>query len=179
MEEPAGVALELRPLRDTSSTSGKREMLGAALPNGVETGWRLLDGEWLAPEIAPAPVDLAGLKAALLVQIDSAAESVRALYITPGSGQAMTYLAKADEAERLMGTQHPDEADPADYPLLSAEVGITGASLADVGAVVLTAYRQWQVIGGAIERARLAAKAAIAAAENAAEARAAALVVWP
>ncbi|WP_323034512.1 hypothetical protein [Pararhodobacter sp.] len=150
------------------------------VPAEVRAGWRLVDDVWLAPEPVAEPepvlVDLAALKADLTAQIDSAAEAERARYITPGSGQAMTYLAKAGEAERLAQDADPD---PANYPLLSAEIGITGDTLADVGAVVLTAYTQWQQIGGAIERARLAGKAAVMAAVDEAGARAAAQVVWP
>ncbi|MFG1454755.1 hypothetical protein V5F44_21295, partial [Xanthobacter sp. V2C-8] len=93
-----------------------------------------------------------------------------------GAGQAMTYQTKAAEAIALAADASPD---PAAYPLLSAEIGITASDLAGVGAVVRAAYGAWQVIGAGIERARLAGKAAVQAAEDEAEARAAAVVTWP
>lgn len=125
---------------------------------------------------AYAPPGLEQIKTHLKAQVDAAAERERARYITPGAGQAMTYQAKADEARRLAGDPSPD---PADYPLLSAEVGITAPDLASVGDVVLAAYQAWQGIGAAIEGARLGTKQAIDLAEDEAAARVAAEVVWP
>lgn len=151
------------------------EMPGATLvpAEAAHIGWHW-DGATFAPP-APEPVDLAMLKADLCAGIDAAAEAERARYITPGSGQAMTYQDKAAEAAMLAEDAAPD---PSSYPLLSAEIGITGATLTDVGAVVHAAYQQWQIIGAAIERARLGAKAAVMAAEDEAGARAAAMVAW-
>src|SRR5690606_7611681 len=98
-------------------------------------------------------------------------------YITGGSGQAMAYLQKAMEATAYLAATDPD---PADYPLLAAEVGITGETLADVAAVVDAHYQAWRVIGAAIEQARLGAKAAVDAAETAEDAQAAYdAIVWP
>ncbi|MGO4665161.1 hypothetical protein [Bosea sp. 2RAB26] len=108
------------------------------------------------------------LKRRLKSAIDAAAEAERLKYITPGAGQAMTYQPKADEARRLADDQAPD---PAGYPLLSAEVGITASTLADVGEAVMAAYQQWIQIGALIEAARLSAKQAIDAAKTADAAR--------
>ncbi|MFG1402004.1 hypothetical protein [Xanthobacter sediminis] len=144
-------------------------------PTGAAEGWVLEDGVLVPPPPA-APVNLPALKGTLCAQIDVAAEVERARYITPGAGQAMTYQAKAAEALALAADPAPD---PAAYPLLSAEVGITAPDLAGVGAVVRGAYAAWQVIGAGIERARLAGKAAVMAAEDEASARAAAAVEWP
>lgn len=134
--------------------------------------WQI-DGGVIRPY---APPKLEQIKAHLKAQVDAAAERERARYITPGAGQAMTYQAKADEARRLAGDPSPD---PADYPLLSAEVGIAAPDLASVGAVVLAAHQAWQMIGAGIEAARLGAKQAIELAEDEVGARAAAEVVWP
>ena len=116
---------------------------------------------------------LADLKATLKAKVDRQAEAERGRYITPGAGQAMTYQAKAAEAQRFV-----EAKGDGDYPLLTAEVGVTGASLDDVAAVVLGMYGQWQLIGAQIERARLTAKAAIVAAEDEAAARAV-IPDWP
>lgn len=143
----------------------------------VEAGWlRGEDGTMVPPPAPPEP-DLAAYKALVCARLDAEAEAVRARYITVGSGQAMTYMAKAAEAAAAVAEEDPE---PADYPLLSAEVGITAATLAEVAAVVLAAHRDWQVMGAAIEAARLGGKAAVMAAEDAvAAAAAAAAVSWP
>lgn len=143
-----------------------------AVERGGGVCW--VDGEW--QDYEPPGVPLLDIKAVLKAQVDAAAERERARYITPGAGQAMTYQAKADEARRLAADPSPDAAD---YPLLSAEVGITAPDLVAVGAVVLAAYQAWQVIGAAIEGARLGAKQAIDLATDEAGARAAAEVTWP
>lgn len=126
-------------------------------------------GNWQVSET------LTDLKEDLKAAIDVQAERERLRYITPGAGQAMTYQAKAEEARLLV----IDTAiDPAAYPLLSAEVGITADTLEEVGAVVLASYRAWQVVGGAIEAARLGAKRLIDLAETEADVRAV-VAVWP
>jgi len=122
------------------------------------------------------PETLSDVKRRLRDQIDAAAEKSRANYITPGAGQAMTYQAKADEARRLADDDAPDASK---YPLLSAEIGITKPTLAEVGELVRRAHSQWLIVGGAIEAIRLSAKAAIEAAETAESAAIVANVVWP
>lgn len=121
----------------------------------------------VVPDPEPVPVDLSALKRALKAEIDAAAEAERARYITPGSGQAMTYQAKSAEAVRYLAI-----AGEGDYPLLNAEVGVTGETLHQVAQIVANLHGQWQVVGGLIERARLSAKAAIDAAPDEASARA-------
>lgn len=142
------------------------------LKPGVDYEWQ--DGEWVH---APPPVELGELKAGLKAQIDADAEAERLKYITPGAGQAMAYLQKAMEATAYLGETDPD---PADYPLLAAEIGITGATLAEVAQAVHDAHQMWRVIGAQIEAARLGGKAAIDAAETAEDAQAAfEAVTWP
>lgn len=137
--------------------------------------WRW-DGEaWTAPEIPAAP-SLDQVKALLRAQIDAAAEAERLKYITTGAGQAMTYSQKAAEAVMLEDDPDPQ---PSAYPMLSAEVGITAPTLAEVGAVVRQAHGQWILIGAAIEAARLAAKKAVTDAATADAAHSAAQVIWP
>lgn len=135
-------------------------------------------------EIPMVPIELPTLpqiKAGLRATIDSSAEAERRKYITAGSGQAMTYMQKADEAARYLAVvAKGDTPNPDDYPLLSAEVGITAPALGDVAGVVSIAFTQWQVIGGMIEAARLSTKAAIDQAETVEAAQAAAdSVIWP
>ncbi|KRB58450.1 hypothetical protein ASE04_27435 [Rhizobium sp. Root708] len=121
--------------------------------------------------------NLAGVQTALKAAIDSQAEAERLRYITPGAGQAMTYQQKAGEASRFLADAEPN---PADYPMLSAEVGITAETLAGVANVVNDAYINWQMIGAAIESIRLSNKAAIDAAADIGIAQAIFdAIVWP
>ncbi|MGV6871745.1 hypothetical protein ACUSIJ_03510 [Pseudochelatococcus sp. B33] len=173
VQHPASV-LRLWPAERLAAI-GVHAIAETTVPAGHRaTGWSLAwDGETVTRIYTSEPIDLAALKSALKAQIDAAAEAERTRYITPGAGQAMTYQAKAAEALR-----YAESAGAGAYPLLSAEVGITGATLADVAAVVSGAHAQWLAIGSRIEAARLAAKAAVEAAGNEAAARAVA-PDWP
>lgn len=144
---------------------------------GQSQGKRIVSGNGKPALADPfTEIPLAAFKISLCRQIDTAAEAERLKYITPGAGQAMTYQAKAEEARRYT----LDPADPAGFPLLSAEVGVTGATLAEVAQVVGDAYAAWLMIGAAIEAVRLAAKAAVnAAADHAGAQAAATAVAWP
>lgn len=133
----------------------------------------------LAEVLAPygLSVGLTALKANLKLAVDAAAETERLKYITPGSGQAMTYQQKVDEARAFKAASNPLAAD---YPILSSEAGITAVTPAEVADVVLAAFAQWQQIGAAIETIRLGAKRDIEAAEDEATAHAVVdAIVWP
>lgn len=129
----------------------------------------------------PEPVTgtaLEALKETLRRGVDAAAEGARLRYITPGTGQAMVYLAKEDEAKSVLALQGPPVA--GQYPLLEADVGIGAAASVVVAAqTVATLAAQWRMVAAAIETIRLGSKAAITAAEDEAAARAAAQVAWP
>ena len=155
---------------------------------GVATSWpRDDDGaqtdaalqEVLAPYgLALWPETLAQAQARLCQAIDAAAETQRQRWITPGAGQAITYLTKADEARRAVSVGAA--AQPADYPLIAAEIGITADGLLEVAGAVLAAHQAWLAAGAAIEAARLACKAAVGTAADIATAEAAAAAVeWP
>jgi len=120
---------------------------------------------------------LEGVKSKLKADVDASAEAARLKYITPGAGQAMTYQQKTEEARRYIATESPALSD---FPMISAEVGITADTPAGVCAVILDAYAQWQQLGAAFEAIRLGAKKAIDAAETVADAQAVAdALVWP
>ena len=137
--------------------------------------------------------DLAVLKTTLSAAIDAEAEQQRLRYITAGSGQAMVYLQKQTQAAIALNAQPATAAATADanaaaYPLLAAEIGITvdpttNAPATDVLGVarqVNATVQQWMPIAAAIERARMATKAAIGAATTAEAAQAARdAVQWP
>lgn len=61
----------------------------------------------------------------------------------------------------------PAAPSPFDYPMLSAEVGITGGSMLGVANVIKVAFANWKLIGAYIERTRLGAKQGIDAAQTA------------
>lgn len=130
------------------------EPLGLALPS--------------PPSMPPAP-SLAAMQTSLKARIDAAAEAERLKYITPGSGQAMTYQQKAAEAAACLADPDPLVDD---YPLVAAEIGITGQTLSEVAAAIHAAYQGWRYIGAQIEAARLGGKAAVDAATSAAQAQA-------
>lgn len=81
-----------------------------------------------------------------LKKIDDLAEAERCKYVTPGSGQAMTYELKYREAQAGGG------------PLLNAEATALGMSLQEVVDSVLSAHDAWLQVGAAIETGRLVAK---------------------
>lgn len=136
---------------------------------------RWQDGEVV--EYVPEPPALDIVKSRLKAQLDADAEAVRLQFITAGAGQAMTYQQKAAEAAACLADPDPDAAD---YPLLSAEIGITAETLVGVATVVNGQHQAWRFIGGQIEAARLNGKKAIAEALTAEDAQAAfAAVEWP
>ena len=145
-------------------------------PEDVEDHWSYVDGAFIPP-VEPPETDLAFIKSSLKTLVDVAAETERLKYITPGAGQALTYMQKSDEARRYLSEDNPDAAD---YPLLSAEVGITANDMAGVASTVAGAFTQWQQIGAAIEATRLGAKAAIEASGSAEDAQTAYChIQWP
>lgn len=145
------------------------EVAGDVEPHFVRDG-----AGWVAAP--PIPEDIDALKLDLKAQVDASAERERGRHITPGAGQAMTHQQKASEAVMLEDDPDPQ---PGEYPLLTAEVGITAPTLAEVGAIVRAAHGQWILLGAAIEAARLGAKKAIDEAGTPDAARAAAAVIWP
>ena len=118
-------------------------------------------------------------KAELLAWVDAAAEMVRLKYITPGAGMAMTYAEKFAQAQYVnaQGEQAANaltEAErQAQFPTLSASVGLEAATLWDCATLVLTKYAAFAQLSMVIERTRLSAKKAIAAAATVEEANAA------
>lgn len=156
------------------SDAGFAASIGAIPCNEtVSIGWSYDEvGKAFAPPVG-REIDLGDLKFALKMAVDAAAEFERHKYITPGSGQAMTYQAKAAEAQRYADTDGAGE-----YPFLSQEVGITGYTLTDVAAVVLAMHTQWLTVGSEIEKVRLSAKVLIDAAADEVSAKAV-IPVWP
>lgn len=135
-----------------------------------------LEAEIRAMDLSPAAI-LPSIKAALIAEVNAAAETERLKYITAGAGQALTYQEKLSQARACLAEASPVAAD---YPMLENEIGISGASLQDVAQAIVDAYAAWQQIGAAIEKVRMAANKAISEAADEASARATrAAITWP
>lgn len=150
----------------------------AELMRGQETGADIVPDENGFPVLRyPEKLSLIHIKAAMKAGVDSAAEAERLRYITPGTGQAMTYQRKVDEAKLALADTNPSTES---YPLLAASLSIDGVDIAAVAAVVLAMDAAWAQIGAAIERIRLTAKQAVDDAADEATARAVVeQLAWP
>jgi len=172
-----GLAIEVwsEPEGFTLEECFTAEVVETFYPKGnADIGWLWDGGSFSAP--VASVVDLDSLKASLKADVDRAAETERLKYITAGAGQAMTYQEKFAELVAYEADSNPLKAN---YPMMSAEIGITGSSLTAVAAAIRGAYDLWKLIGGAIEIARLKAKADIDKASTEPAARTAADVTWP
>ena len=153
--------IENNTVTNIIEASGPNVLPGVTLIEALPTtiiGDVLVLGKLPPPTPKPQPdpaVVLAESKAEALTRIDAAAEAERAKYLTPGAGQAMVYQQKQAEA-------HAWQANPnGTYPHLTAEIGITGATLEEVAQTVLAMEAGWTQVSSAIEATRLAAKAVV------------------
>lgn len=112
----------------------------------------------------PSPTTLGDIKSEAQKNIDFMAEQTRLKFITGGAGQAMVYQRKTQEAEAMALDESPAAVN---YPLLAAELGITGETLAEIGETVLARRDLWLGVAAQIEQTRLLAKAAVNAATDA------------
>lgn len=118
-------------------------------------------------------VDLAKLKAAASARVNASAEAVIGDFLTPGAGQAMTYIRK--EAEARAWTNGADEAA---FPILSAEASALAITVEALAAIVIAKADAWVRIGSAINALRRAALVAIETAETLEEIEDAQAVDW-
>ncbi len=123
------------------------------------------------------PVDMDALRREAKSAVDWKAAKLRSWVGSHGYGQEMVYLAKELEARACVSDAAPD---PARYPLLAAEISITGADLMGVALAVVAKADEWKVLAASIEAVRLSTKQLIDAASTAAETDAAvATANWP
>jgi hypothetical protein len=124
--------------------------------------------------VAVTTVNLDPVRASLCNRIDAEAGAVRARFITVAPGQEMTYVFKANEAQSYVAS----DTDPTHYPFMRAEAAATDKTLDEVHASVLESTTLFIIIGARIEGARMAAKQAVNAADNANAMIAAATLDW-
>jgi hypothetical protein len=124
--------------------------------------------------------NLASARSEALTRIDAEAESCRAQFVTPGSGQAMSYLLKASQARAVL-------AGATQAPVLAGLVGVeinpaTGAvcaSLQEVAAVVAAQADAWEAIEGQIDALRRGGKLSVGGAPDVGAVDAVFPIAWP
>jgi len=135
---------------------------GVATPQGDYTeveqsdlgeliGWRVVDGALVRPEGWADAALLSGRLAAV-ARINTAAGLIRRLYVTDIPGQEALYLLKEAEARAWLAEAEPD---PAQYPLIAAEIGITAPSGDEVAQVYLNLGALYVQAAAQLETARL------------------------
>lgn len=104
---------------------------------------------------------LAQARALAIRQVDDLAELACQQWASSGPCRNALYLLKREEARACAVDPSPT---PEAYPLLAAELGLTGETLAEVATVVLALAAAWITVAATIERTRLLAHVAITAA---------------
>ncbi|GAB6035836.1 hypothetical protein JCM15519_03950 [Fundidesulfovibrio butyratiphilus] len=107
--------------------------------------------------------DMDAIRARAEAVIDGQADALLAPYMSLTPGRAMTYLAKQDQARQYLAEEPPD---PAKYPLIVGEVGLTGDTAQAVAETILAQARAWYGVGAAVETVRLTAKKAVREAQT-------------
>ena len=110
-------------------------------------------------ETAPGPT-LAQAQATGLVQIDAAAEELRALAITASPGQVATYILKYNEATAFQTANYAGTV-PA---LVQSEMTATGATAQAATTAIIAQYTSWASLAASIETVRRSNKVAVNAA---------------
>lgn len=106
---------------------------------------------------------LAAARALAIRQVDDLAELACQKWASRGPCRNVLYLLKREEARACAADPSPIASA---YPMLAAELGITGDTLAEVAAVVLGLSAAWIDVAATIERTRLLAHRAITEAET-------------
>ena len=120
-----------------------------------------------AEAVKPPAVNMPALRAKMLRGIDGRAERARQAFITPGSGQAMSYRQKLMEADDALANHDGANPPPAGkYPILESEVPSRAADVLAVATIVRATADSWIATEAAINRTRVEAKAAVATAAS-------------
>ncbi len=125
-------------------------------PEELDAAW----AEWLTENATP----LSDLKVVAKINIDRAAEQARLRYVTTGSGQAMTYREKADDAASYVAAGYP--VDMTAYPFILAESNATGKTGKQAADDIIAKRELWVTIGSRIEEKRVGGKVNVDAATD-------------
>ena len=118
-------------------------------------------GDWYVEAGQLVRGGLAGARARAISDINAGADAIRRRYVTTITGQDMLYLRKEAEARAWLADPFPD---PAAYPLLVAEIGVTAPSAWEVAQIYLNQAALWIAVAAPLETVRLTGVAAIEAA---------------
>ena len=98
------------------------------------------------------------IKSKALRFVDEECSKVRSSYVTDISGQEMIYTMKRDEVVAYLNDSDPI---PSDYPLISAEIGITATTAYEVAQIFINMSAMLTQALAALENIRLITTAAI------------------
>jgi hypothetical protein len=134
----------------------------------LAAGWRgpkQLPSEAALLATNPDAIILAKTKANAILKIDTAAETARGRFITPGAGQALVYERKRAEATAFAAVVAAGGAPVvADYPLMNARALRLATTLQAVADDWNARSVAWVAVAAQIENTREAAKEQVAAA---------------
>lgn len=95
-------------------------------------------------------------------EIDAVAAEIEESIASKHPTHNVKYLEKANEAQEIVRTANQgDTPDPAVYPMLNAEVGITAPTLLEVAQAVMVRRSAWKVVASKVEAERLGGKKAV------------------
>lgn len=111
------------------------------------------NGIWVDPR-TPVDVenDLSMAKSDAVALINTRIGAVRRQFVTDIPGQEMLYLRKEAEAVRWLSETTPNLID---YPLISAEIGITGEDADQIAQVWVNMADLWSSVAAQLETLRL------------------------
>lgn len=116
---------------------------------------------------APLPPTLAQARASAVAAINAVRGEMRSRFLTQLPGQDMVYLEKVAEArDWLAASASGAEPNPAEFPHLSAEVGVTAPDADAVAQVYLNLAAQFRHISAVIEGCAMRALVLADAAET-------------
>lgn len=124
----------------------------------------LADGNTPDPIWVPIPIPVT--KDDAKKSIDDSAETARLRYITGGSGQALTYEQKGEEAADYVAAGYPAMGSPPEYPFVNADAIAYGITHTEAADQIITLKSFWTMAGVQIEQHRLSGKVAVEAAVN-------------
>lgn len=122
-------------------------------------------------------IDIADYRASVKTNIDTAAEECRNRVITPGSGQAMTYLRKAEAAKEFLAGDMPDGPQK---DRITDEATRLGVTLEQAAEAIVAIADGWEAMDRTVDKVRLDAKKEIDAATTLDDIDAVcAAITWP